>query len=769
MLPKKMPSKQPNSHVGEYSLQNKFAGFNAREDKTLLPPNTLISPSQNVLVGTSGRISLVKGYELDGQPSTDIDSGILSNFDFDNFKGNRRNMRAGFLTDTPTLGPELITNGDFNGDASDWTLETGWTYNSNNVIYSFTSGGNLLQHGVITEVGGNYQVEFNIGGNVGTVAVTLGEGNPVYTFNAGTGNITQTMTVPVDIGDITFTPSDDFNGTITNVSVKQIISSGKLQFRYKDSDGDVTWIDLLTNLSSVRLCFCNYWDNTELIKYVLWVDGSNSIWKWNGAVTTVNFASSNTITKQGNTTWQQEGFTSSGSITINGVTATYSGGYDTDTLTGVSEDFSATSMGQEVHQDPVETRLADMGGILATFSPTVIGCGRSNQVYVGSSTSNNLYISKVNDFTDYTFTSPTRIVGEGAIIPLDAYPTKFIAQEVTAAEGGNSAYDMWISEGLSTWAVIRSTLSNDLTAETLEHIRLKTSSLQGAISERLVTKMKNHIMYVGNDNVASFVGYISYQYIPTVVDFSYPIIDDMNSYDFADASIFFHKNYAYIAVPRHSLIRIYNMTDQTKDQFSQYKAIEDVTQMPWFWESPISYPITGFYVTEDGELGGHGYTASESYLLFQGGSLNGQDITANATFAMDDKGDRTQSKASDEIWIEGYIKQNTILSSTIAGDLDTFQTSQTITVDGSDPRIVAFGGGAHSLGEGPLGSQPLGGNTNQAGTLPAWFHVAKTYPQVPFYLEQLSFSSKGIDLNWELICFGTNAKFTPEGNAAITE
>lgn len=642
-----MPSKEATKKVGEFSLNSTFPGYHAREDQTTLPPTTLVAPSQNVQVGTSGRISLVKGYALDGQESVVIDSGIISNFDFDNFKGDRRNMRAGFYT-----------------------------------------------------------------------------------------------------GD----PEPD----------------GKLQFRYKESNGDITWYDLLTALDTVHICFCNYWDNTALIKYVLWVDGSNNIYSWNGAVTTIASNTATTVTKEGTTTWQQEGFTTTGSIKINGADFTYTGGYNTDTLTGLTA-VPATTVGTVTYQVPVTTTLASMTGILATFGPTVIGCGRQNQVYLGSSKSNNLYISKVNSYTDYSFTTPTRVAGEGCLIPLDAYPTKFIAQEVTAAEGGESAYDMWISEGLSTWAVIRSTLSNDLTDETLQHIRLKTSPLQGAFSERMVSKMKNHIMFIGNDNVAGFIGYNSYQYVPVITDFSYPIIDDMNSYDFTDGSIFFHKNYAYAAVPKSGLIRVYNMTNQQTQDNSAYKGIEDVTGQPWFWESPITYPIAGFYVTEDGELGGHGYGTSQSYLLFTSGSFNGQDIDANATFAFDTKGDRTQTKASDAIWVEGYIKQNTILNVNIAGDLDNFRNSQTKTIDGSDNVLVAFGSGAHSLGKNHLGSQPLGGSTTQQSDLPAWFRAIKTYPQVPFYIEQISFSTKGIDLQWELLDFGTNARMTPEGNFSITE
>lgn len=648
-LPQQMPTKNATNKVGQYGLISQFKGYRAREDKTMLDPSYMVSPSQNVVLNTAGRVALVKGYTLDGASSATADSGILSNFDFTNFKGDIRNMRAGFLT---------------------------------------TAG-----------------------------------------------------------------------------------NDGKLQYRYVTGTSTVNWVDLKTSLTNVRLSFCEYWDNTALVKNVLWVDGTNNVFKWNGAVTTLESATVNTVTKEGTDTWAQEGFSTSGSIVINGVPATYSGGSGTTTLTGVSVDFSNTGTypaGSIIHQDVVTVALSAMTSILATFAPTVIGCGRRNQVYLGSSKSNVLYISKVNDYTNYGFTSPTRVVGEGALIPLDAPPTGFLAQE---SQSSADAYDLYISEGTSTWAVIRATLSSDLTKETLEHIRLKLSEKQGAQSGKLMGKMKNHIMFVGNDNVACLFGYLSYKFVPTIVDFSYPIVDDMNSYDFTDASIFYYKNYIYIAIPRHGIMRVYNMTNQTQEQFSGGKALEDVTQQPWFWEAPITYPISGFYVV-DGELYGHSYTTSESYKLFDGGDLNGQNIVANATFAYNDKGDRTQTKGADELWVEGYIKQNTTLMATITKDLDAFSTPQTVEIDGADNEIVAFGGGGNSLGDSPLGVQSLGGATTVVSQdiLPAWFHTAKTFLSKPsYYLESISFNTNGVDLQWELITFGTNAQFTNEGNNSITQ
>lgn len=644
-LPQRMPIKAATQKIGEYSLISKFLGYRAREDVTKLPAGTLVTPSRNVVINTSGRVAAVSGYVLDGLASTVIDSGILSNFDFTNFKGDVRNMRAGFMT----------------------------------------SAGN----------------------------------------------------------------------------------DGKLQYRYKTSNAVVHWVDLMTSLTNVRLSYTSYWDNTALVKNVLWVDGSNNIFNWNGSVTTFASATTNTVTKQDATkTWAQEGFATTGSIVIGGVTATYSGGSGTQTLTGVSVDFSATVAGSIVHQAVTTSALAGMTNILSTFAPTVIGCGRRNQVYVGSKTSNALYISKVNNYTDYSFTTPVRVVGEGCLIPLDSPPTKFVPQEVNTTSA--LAYDMYISEGTDTWAIIRATLSADLANETLEHIRLKVAPLQGAKSEYLVSKMKNQIMFVGCDNTANFLGMMSYQFVPAIDDFSYPIIDDMKSYDFTDGSIFYHRNYVYLSVPRSGVIRIYNMTDQTKQYSTYARDFEDVTSQPWFWESPIGYPVSGFYVVE-GELYGHSYTTSESYKLFSGGSLNGQDIDANATVAYDDKNDRTQTKLSDELWVEGYIGQNTILNSTVIGDLDNAESTQNVTIDGSDSTIVAYGSGANALGKNHLGAEPLGGTQINTSTRPAWFHVVKTLAQAPYYLEQLSFFTKGVDLAWELITFGTRSEVTPEGNNDITQ
>lgn len=779
VLPEKMPTKQSTQKQGDYSLVPKFLGYSAREDPTMLPVGTLVSPSQNVLIKTTGRVATVAGYVLDGIGSSIIDSGILSNFDFTNFKGDVRNIRAGFQTAAGNDGKlqyRYVTGAGTNTSpyVVNWVnLMTGltnvrlcytsywdntallklllWVDGSNNVfawngaVTTFASG---TANSVITLAGNNVLLT-SYGAVTGTASFIHGENPGAYgtTFMSYVGLTTQ----PTNGQTLIF----NINGGIQSIQFVSVIgaTAGNVLIGANLAATNTNLLSLLQapgTTNSTQVAFSG--GNQTILGYI-------------------TFASvSNTLTKQDNTkTWAQEGFSQTGtrSVVINGVSYTYTGGEYSQTLIGLSSDVSGSAVGAIIHQAPITTPLSSMTAILSTFGPRVIGCGRRNQVYLGTNNSNVLYISKVNSYTDYSFTSPVRVVGEGDLIPLDAFPVKFIPQEVNNST--DLAYDMYISEGIDTWAVIRATLSADLTKETLEHIRLKVAPLQGVKSERLATKMKNEIMFIGNDNVANFFGLMSYQDIPAIVDFSFPIIDDMNSYDFTDGSIFYYKNYVFIAIPKAGLIRMYNMTDQTGQYTSFSRDMEDVTKQPWFWESPITYPIAGFYVDPNGNLCGHSYTTSESYTLFTGGSLNGQEIDVNATFCFDDKQDRTQSKASDELYVEGYIQQNTVLSANVTGDLDSAAVTQTVTIDGNDSSIVAYGSGAHSLGKNSLGSQPLGGAQTVVSTRPAWFHVAKTYDESSFYLEQISFTTKGVDLAWELITFGTNATFTPEGNNSITQ
>lgn len=60
-------------------------------------------------------------------------------------------------------------------------------------------------------------------------------------------------------------------------------NDGKLQYRYVNSAGTVTWRDLLTSLTTVAYNFTTFWNTVENVRECLFVNGTSNIFTWNGA------------------------------------------------------------------------------------------------------------------------------------------------------------------------------------------------------------------------------------------------------------------------------------------------------------------------------------------------------------------------------------------------------------------------------------------------------------------------------------------------------
>ena len=79
----------------EIAIVDKFNvhGYRNREDNTMLPPGVLVNGSQNVVTNTSGRVSIVKGYTLDGGASATL-AAIQSSYDFLMHTGITQHLRT---------------------------------------------------------------------------------------------------------------------------------------------------------------------------------------------------------------------------------------------------------------------------------------------------------------------------------------------------------------------------------------------------------------------------------------------------------------------------------------------------------------------------------------------------------------------------------------------------------------------------------------------------------------------------------------------------
>jgi hypothetical protein len=528
------------------------------------------------------------------------------------------------------------------------------------------------------------------------------------------------------------------------LQVRYIATAGDKYLTNTFTEGQIYWIPIMSSLSTAtNFNFAEFWDTTELKDRLLMVNGSSNVYKWSGGITTIKAVTSNSIEKNGSTSWAEEGFNTAGTreLLINGTTYTYTGGESTTTLTGVTANPSGETVNSVVIQKPITTANSAITGLLSSLSNDLISV-LNNQVYIASNLNRSVYVSAVNSIATFAFTTPTRLVGEGGLLTLDSCPVGFVPQEDA----------MYITAGKNDWYVTQFTKSADLTAESLQVKKLKTGSLQAAKSQAFISKMKNSVVFVSNEPTLDELGRVE-QILgtPQQTNISDPIKNLFDSYDFTDGQVFYHKYFVYVSVPKENVVLMYNLAKG-------------------FWEAPQTIPIARFSII-DGELYGHDYNVPQTYKLFTGYNDNGHAINAIAKFSFQNYGQRAKSKYFNEYYFEGYIDKNTTLTAGIQYETDGCATSTTYDITGDDSQIVCLPTVNSSLGKESFGKNPLGGDLTQhnVNDLPPKFRCVKTFPRKDFYEVQYSFSSIGIDYRWELLAFGSKAESSMYGNTSIMQ
>lgn len=124
-----------------------------------------------------------------------------------------------------SLGTEKVTDGAF-PSASNWTLGATWSFDATNLEIDHTSGTGLLEQDVSAVAGEVYYVSFEIkNATTGTVTVAVGGASGTAISANGISQATLTATTT---GNLTFTPTSGFDGSIDNVSVKKLNSTGNM-------------------------------------------------------------------------------------------------------------------------------------------------------------------------------------------------------------------------------------------------------------------------------------------------------------------------------------------------------------------------------------------------------------------------------------------------------------------------------------------------------------------------------------------------------------
>ena len=495
------------------------------------------------------------------------------------------------------------------------------------------------------------------------------------------------------------------------------------------------WTKLADGFTAWDFVYATIWDDTEKIDKLIFANGNDCLWDWSGGITTFASCTSNTITKQGSTTWAQERFYTSGTrkIRILDDTGTwreftYTGGENTTTLTGVTPDPTAYSFtaGAVVVQSIRKNNDVPADGFKVTSLAVL-----NNQLWCGSNQSRLIYISKNSDFTDYTCSSP-RVSGEGEILTIDDVCRALVA----------TREEMWIAAGRDLWYVsqfqeldVSGTIS-----EILKVKPIKAGAGMAAQSQDLTERIGDYVVFLNFNNELVMLGNLENLESPALKVLSDPIKPDFDDGDFSGGDIIFHKNRIYISDPANDTVWI----NEAKQEIDG--------SMTRFWQPPQILPVKKFSII-DGDLCGHSGRVTETYKLFDGKNDNGNSFKAIARFAYRNYGVRSKEKKLDEWFTEGYISPATVLTLTLRFDYLGWRQVLTGKIDGSDTDIVEEVTSSGSLGDESLGDQSMG---DQEATENPKFRVIHTMPAGEFYEVQAEYSTDSEDAYWKLLAFGGN-------------
>jgi hypothetical protein len=497
----------------------------------------------------------------------------------------------------------------------------------------------------------------------------------------------------------------------------------ELECRFVDAAGDVNWVKVADGWSAVDFVFSSYWDSAETQDVLIFVNGDANIYEWGGGIAEVASTTSNTITKEGSTSWADSHFYVAGNknIEINGTTYAYTGGETTTTLTGVTPDPTGEANGSFATQ----TVITNSNKPAATSKNDVISV-LNNQAYVGSNTSRTLSVSKTTDYTDFAASSP-RVPGEGATLTLDSYVVGLAPQEDV----------MYISGGKDDWYKVVFNLSDDNTKENLGIVKLKTSGLQGAVSHDLITKAKNNVVFISNEDTLDELGRLENFDTPQSKDLSDPIKPDFDAATFTNGHIKYWKNQIFVALPSDAKAYIYDISKG-------------------FWQPPLIIPVRRWSVI-GGEIYFHSKTNPETYKLFSGTDDNGAPISFKAKFAYRNFGDRASQKVLDEYYSELYVNSFVDVVLSLDYDYNGATSTREFTFDTSDDDYKFDAALDSGLGKAGLGQEPLGSSTVSLDTLAKYRRITPT-GSVPFYELQVTYSSDVQDGRFKILAHGPNAR-----------
>lgn len=385
-----------------------------------------------------------------------------------------------------------------------------------------------------------------------------------------------------------------------------------------------------------------------------------------------------------------------------------------------------------------------------------------NQLFLGCSADNDIYVSKDTNFNDFSFGAP-RVAGDGGLFTLVGPSRGFgtVDSDLIMFSGPDAAFKAVYTAQSITDADGDVENVESLTALPINSI----GTQQGALNPESIVQVGNALAYLTCEVALRMLETAEIGGTPQLHALSNPIKPDFDAEDWDDASGIWYKNSLLYTAPKNSHVYELDYVEDSNGKLTR------------FWQPPQVLPIQCFGVIDD-MLKGHSNSVSETYNMFDGlcdyiaNATIGEptdkvSIDANASYSYRTFGSRGVLKTFDEYFIDGEINAATTdleltLNYEYGGQRQVIQK----IIDGTDQGILQGVVGANSLAQASLGTESLSGlllPPPDARKFNVIFEVAKD----DFLLLQPVFSTNEIDRYWAILSNGPNAALSPRKNIAI--
>jgi len=490
-----------------------------------------------------------------------------------------------------------------------------------------------------------------------------------------------------------------------------------------------TWFDLYNvGVDAKRVEFANWIDqNTDIIKSrLVFVDGSDKIFTWNGGVGVIDSVSGNDIILKDGKTFAQLGFdkgdTVAQKVLINGNEYIYTASdVDVATLT-LDSTPTGVSAGDFVISKPVEFKSpANLEG----FNKDHI-YSYKNHLTIGNLDSVRLYFSDITKFdldTGFDFVIPTganRTLATPFFVNLDG--------NVTAI--GEKRGILRVSTK-DDWFKIKKANVVDSFDFYVYVEKSDTAERMGALPFA-IAQFKGDLIYISQDKTIQNITDVDNYRESQIKIMSEEIEGLLKTLNLEDAKIDYDSQAISLIIPKEGMLLIFDTIEGA-------------------WQPPQMLPISCKSII-DGKQVGHSTSGNESYTLFEGGSDLGAEIEHKIALgqqSFNSKKGEYQYNVYERIGFNIRTTENAVIDTNIEFETGGANIVKPYQIEGKN---LTFFGSESSIGLGlnPYGSVGIGDATKIDERLKRTIAFVNDDP-ISFFEWRPTFTLQGKDVIFQLL------------------